>query len=65
MSHSRTGAPTLHKVARQMCKYIVQFEPLLRKAYPDNVALQTALSAALVACSALDEELVAVLEPGV
>lgn len=64
MAGRRLGVWTLHKVARQMCKYIVQFTPLIRNAYPENTAILVALEAANIACAALEAELDPLLEIG-
>lgn len=61
---SRTGVPTLIQVANRMCKLIVQFGPIMQRAYPSNSALQAALAAAMAACSVLENELVQVREFG-
>jgi len=52
----RTGLPTIRDVAYRMCQLVVQFTPIIQRAYPENAALQAALSAANVACAALVEE---------
>jgi hypothetical protein len=51
----RTGLPSLRKVAREMCRLIYAFTPVIRKLYGDNVALMAALESANVACDALVE----------
>jgi hypothetical protein len=56
----RTGVPTLIKIAQRMCQVIVQFAPIIQRAYPSNAALHAALAAAMAACSVLEAELVEV-----
>lgn len=60
----RTGVPSLIDVAREMCRLITKFTPVIQRLYPENVALQAALAAANTACGALDEELIKVRELG-
>lgn len=60
----RIGVSTLMRVAHEMCKYIVLFSPLIQHAFPDNLVLQAALEAALLACQELEKELVKVQEAG-
>lgn len=64
MAGRRLGVWTLHKLSRQMCKYVVQFTPLIRNAFPENTAVLVALEAANVACAALEAELEPLLEQG-
>lgn len=61
----RLGVWSLRDVAHTMCRLITKFSPILRAAYPDNAALQAALSAAMAACEVLDAELAGVQEEGV
>ena len=61
---SRTGVPTLLRVAHQLCKYIVKFTPIIQRTYPTNTAILTALAAANTACAALGEELEAIRQYG-
>lgn len=60
----RTGVPTLIHIADRLCSLIVAFSPIIQRTYPDNVALQTALSTAMAACSVLRSELEDVREYG-
>jgi hypothetical protein len=53
----RNGIFSIREVARNMCRLITFFEPVLRAQYPNNTALQAALSAAMAACGVLDAEL--------
>lgn len=57
VSRSRTGVPTLIRLARALCNSILAFTPIIRQVYPQNVALQAALEAAMIACGQLREEL--------
>lgn len=61
----RLGIYTLTKLAHRMCKYVVQFTPALRAAFPENATLLLALETANAACAALGAELEAVATPGV
>ena len=60
----RTGVPTMIMVARDLCRLVVKFTPVIQNLYPANATLQAALAAALTACQALDAELSAVREIG-
>lgn len=60
----RTGVPSLLIVAKEMCRLITKFAPIITAAYPSNAALQAALAAALAACAALGDQLMAVREYG-
>ena len=60
----KTGVPSLMAVAREMCRLIVNFTPVIERLYGDNAALMAALAAANAACSALHAELAAVREYG-
>lgn len=61
----RTGLPSLDKIAREMCRLIVTFTPIIRSLYPENAALLAALAAANAACEALEEQISGVLQEGV
>ena len=61
----RTGVPSLISVAREMCRLILVFSPIIRRAYPSNTALHVALEAANAACDVLRQELEEVREFGV
>ena len=61
---SRTGIPTLLKVANRLCVYITQFTPVITRLYPNNAELLAALAAANTACAALSAALSAVREYG-
>lgn len=60
----RDGLFSLHKTAMRLCSLIVRFAPVIQRLYPENTALQVALTAALTACQALDAEVVAATTPG-
>lgn len=60
----RTGLSTLHRVARELCRYIGLFTPIIQRLYGDNAALMAALSAANAACGVLVTEIGDVLEYG-
>lgn len=61
---ARTGMPTITKLAKQLCKYIVQFEPIIRVVTSNDPAVLAALAAALSACQVLDAELTAYIPVG-
>lgn len=61
---TRTYVPTLQKVAKQLCKYVVLGAPVIERQYPGNATLQAALATALAACQLLDVELEDVREYG-
>jgi len=60
----RTGAPTMIKIGKRLCDLIQRFGPVLRAAFPENAALDAALSAAMAACAVLTTELEAVRGKG-
>lgn len=60
----RTGIPTLVGVARQMCRYITRYTPVIRTLYPDNTLLLAALATANEACDQLEQQLTLVREVG-
>jgi hypothetical protein len=49
----RTGLRTIRDVAHKLCLLVAAFAPVIRKAYPENAALQLALDAAIAACGLL------------
>lgn len=61
----RIGFYSLRYTARQMCKYLFKFSPVIRTAYPDNALLLAALTAAEAACHELVIQIDAQAEPGV
>lgn len=52
----RNGLRTIRDFAQQVCKFITNWTPIIRLAFPGNLALQGALSAANSACALLVEE---------
>lgn len=61
----RTGLPSLRDVAKEMCRLLTKFTPVIAAAYPENAALLAALAAANAACAALVEEVEGQLPTGV
>jgi len=61
----RIGFYSLRKVAREMCRLLTLFSPIIRNAYPNNATLQAALAAAMAACDELREEIDKVAPVGV
>lgn len=61
----RDGFYSIRKVAKEMCRLITVFAPVIKQLYPDSPALHAALEAALAACRTLHEELDANSESGV
>ena len=57
---SRTGLPTMLRIARELCRLITKFTPVIEVAFPGNTALLAALAAANAACATLHSEIVAV-----
>jgi len=64
MGTKRTGIPSLIKVAREMCRLLAKFAPLIATLYPSNAALQAALAAASAACQELETQLLTEREYG-
>lgn len=60
----RDGLFSLQRSTRELCAFIVKFEPVIRRLYPDNTELHDALQVALLACSALEAQVTAQKEPG-
>jgi hypothetical protein len=52
----RTGLPTINRVARELCRLITVFSPIIQRTYPNNPALLAALEAANAACAVLVAE---------
>ncbi len=67
MAHyrQRIGFYSIRRYARLMCKYIVQFQPAIVAAFPDNALLHAALNTAMVACEALVAQIDLEEHPGV
>jgi len=61
---SRTGVPTLLKVAQRLCQLVNDYGPVIAVRYPTNAALLAALAAASAACAVLRDELAQVREYG-
>lgn len=61
----RDGLSSLIAVARKLCRLITEFEPVIRRLYPDNTALLAALAAAAAACRTLEAEAAKQKAPGV
>lgn len=61
----RLGVPSLIDVAKEMCRLITLFSPIIQRAYPNNAALLAALAAANAACATLHLECEKVREFGV
>lgn len=65
MARTRTGLPTLRHLARESCRIIVKFGPVIAATFPESVALQAALASAQAACEVLVQEIDGVLTEGV
>lgn len=61
----RTGVPSLMKVAREMCRLITKFSPVIAQYFPGSTGVQAALAAANAACAALHDALMEIQEEGV
>lgn len=61
----RTGFYSIRQVAREMCRLITIFSPIIRNLYPANTALQAALAAAQAACEELHKQIDLQDTPGV
>jgi hypothetical protein len=61
----RDGFYSIRKAARQMCRFIFTFTPVIQRLYPSNAALHAALAAANAACEALVAEIDGQATPGV
>jgi hypothetical protein len=60
----RTGVPTIHNLAKRMCRKLAQFSPIIKALYPDDLTLIAALTAAEIACSELAYQVGQVREYG-
>lgn len=60
----RTGLTNIRFIAEKLCKAVALSDPLIRRIYPDNTALHTALDAANIACQVLVAEANAQLPVG-
>lgn len=61
----RTGAASIIRVGKELCRLIAKFQPVLILLFPENAALAAALDAAMAACTALHLLLQETLEIGV
>lgn len=55
-NQKRNGLRSIRDFAQNVCKYVTFWTPVIRIAFPGNIALQAALTAANNACSLLVEE---------
>lgn len=62
MAHRKTGVPSLMYIAKELCRLITKFTPIITQLYPSNVDLLAALAAANTACAALEAQLAVVRE---
>jgi len=53
----RTGIPSILKIAKTFCRLIILFTPLIRQVTNNDSSVMAALSAALLACRLLEDEL--------
>lgn len=56
MAAKRNGLRSIRDFAQNVCKYITFWTPVIRLAFPGNLALFAALTAANNACALLVEE---------
>lgn len=56
MAAKRNGLRSIRDFAQNVCKYVTFWTPIIRLAFPGNLALFAALSAANQACALLVEE---------
>lgn len=56
MAAKRNGLRSIRDFAQNVCKYITFWTPVIRVAFPGNLALFAALTAANNACALLVEE---------
>jgi hypothetical protein len=61
----RDGLFSLQRAARELCRLVTAFTPVITRLYPTNTALLAALAAANTACAVLEAEVTAQKEPGV
>lgn len=60
----RNGVPTMILVAKELCRLLAKFTPIITAQFPSNTALLAALAAANTACAALAAQLQLVKEYG-
>lgn len=53
----RTGVPSLMLVAKELCRLVVKFTPVIQQLYPGNATLLAALVTANEACMLLHAQL--------
>jgi hypothetical protein len=63
-SGRRTGLPTINKLAKDMCKYTTRYDPIIRKLFPESVAVLAALETANAACAVLVQQSELVIDEG-
>ena len=61
----RIGFYSLRKAAREMCRLVVAFTPIITKFFGDSPSLLAALAAANAACGVLVAEIDLVDTPGI
>lgn len=61
----RTGLPTAQRRAYLLCQILNKFQPIILTAFPANVALHAAVSAAVASCEVLRAEIAKQLPEGV
>lgn len=61
----RNGFYSLRVVARELCRLVVKFTPIIQAQFPSNTTLLAALEAANLACAVLIAEIDEVAEVGV
>lgn len=60
----RTGLTTIRGLAYRMCQITTASAPIIKRVYPESVALLAALEAATTACALLVDEADSVLPIG-
>jgi len=53
----RVGFYSIRKTARELCRLVTKFTPVIQAAYPNSEAIAIALAAANAACAALVESI--------
>lgn len=61
----RTGLPSILHLAKQMCRLIALFTPVVKQVYPSATALHAALAAANAACETLHDAITDTIPEGV
>lgn len=56
MGLKRNGLRSIRDFAYQVCQFVTRWDPVIRLAFPGNLALFAALTAANQACALLVEE---------